>query len=211
MRTTAILFLMCMFGSLLSTAQVSVNGYNREEGSCMNLVSERYNVVYLNDSNVVDFRCAGYRKDQLILKGDPNAVIIDNTQRWPVIVPLKDTFALSIYELETDSLVYSERFIAVPKGTIHKIADNPIHPGSHCDHIFSYENENTLFRSRDNHLYLRRQHYTDSLITIELFNGTLISDHPDAIIIRPGSDILTMITVYYDGKMILSKQYMVKD
>ncbi|MCR9172146.1 MAG: hypothetical protein NXI10_06625 [bacterium] len=177
----------------------------------MSLVSERYNILYLNDSNIVDFRSTGYRKDQIILKGDANTTVINKKNGWPIVVPSSETFELSIYEIASDSLIYTEQFIAITKGTLSKIQENPINPGSHCDHIFSYKNENTLFRSRENHLYLRRQHYDDSLISFEVFNGTLLSDDPNKVIIRPGDDILTMVTVYYDGKMILSKQYMVQD
>jgi len=177
----------------------------------MTLLSERSNIVFINDTNTIEYHFNGYRREQLILKGDSAVNVFNRTRALPKIVPTKDTFELSIYTVETDSLLFTERFIAINRNSLRETENNTLQDFEYCDYIFSYDNENTLFRSKENKLYLRRNNYIDSLVTFEIENGLIISSAPDNIIITPGEQKQSTVKVFYDGELVLTKQYRVGD
>ncbi|MFT6245074.1 MAG: hypothetical protein ACJA0U_002902 [Salibacteraceae bacterium] len=118
--------------------QNHINGYNRNEAKCMTLLSERSNIVILNDTNLIDYHFNGYKRDQLILKGDSTVNVIRKPKMWGAkIVPSKDTFDLHIYTNETDLLLFTERFIAISKDSVKSIKNSLFLKTNYCDYIFS--------------------------------------------------------------------------
>jgi hypothetical protein len=192
-------------------AQDVVNGYNRIEIGCMTLLSERSNVMFINDTNFVEYHFNGYGREQLVLKGDSSVHIIYRTRALPKIVPSQDTFELFIYNKSSDSLLFSEQFVAIHKDSLKTTNNTLFKEMNFCDYIFSTRIESVLYRSKNNRLILRRNNYADNLITFEVDNGELISSDPENLIVKPGKGRICEIRVYHDGQIILSKQYVVSD
>jgi hypothetical protein len=192
-----------------SMAQDVINGYNRLEVGCMTLLSERSNVVFINDTNFVDYHYNGYRREQLIMKGDSSVQVINRNRGLPIIIPTKDTFELSIYNKTKDSLLFTEKFIAIDRDSL-KVTHNTLNRDTQfCDYIFSTKTESILYRSMPNQLILRTNNYDRSLITFEIDNGVIISGLVDNLVVQPGKGKISEIRVYCDGKISLSKQFIV--
>ncbi|XOV68702.1 MAG: hypothetical protein ACFHU9_05870 [Fluviicola sp.] len=205
MKTIAILIFVKCILSLTANGQGS--GYSKDEVRCMTLTSERCNVVYRNDTNAIYFHYNGFHWDQLILRGDSSVRFVSKTQ----IVPTKDTFELSIYHLEPDTLLFTEQLIATARDSLRTFENGTARKFECCGYIFSYSNENTLYRGKANRLYLIRNNYNDSLISFEIENGKFTSVDPDNILVIPGTKRISTISVFHNGEMILRKQFQVGD
>lgn len=192
-----------------SAAQKNSKIDNRANSDCMTLLTERSNILYLNDTNYIEYLFLGHLNENLILKGDSTVNVIYRNNALPNVIPSKDTFELSLFDKSNDSLLFSETFIAIKHGAL-PATHNILNANSEfCDYIFSAKTESILYRSVPNKLILRLNNYDKNFITFEIDNGIFISDAPDNLIVQPGNGKICEIRAYYKGEMKLSRQFVV--